>query len=111
MKIKEVGQWLLHCHVNDHMLAGMETTYTVTESRSKYIYIKLPYERVVRSVHFLQSYRIPKKVEKRRNRRRKKVIMARCTHIWAGLQHHFATSPENIMVRPMRSTWHERSVN
>lgn len=25
------GQWLLHCHVNDHILGGMETTFTVSE--------------------------------------------------------------------------------
>ena len=24
-----VGVWMLHCHVNDHMTGGMETTYTV----------------------------------------------------------------------------------
>ena len=24
-----VGVWMLHCHVNDHMVGGMETTYTV----------------------------------------------------------------------------------
>ena len=24
-----VGVWLLHCHVNDHMIGGMETLYTV----------------------------------------------------------------------------------
>ena len=23
------GDWLLHCHVNDHMVAGMETLYSV----------------------------------------------------------------------------------
>ncbi|XP_030647121.1 ceruloplasmin [Chanos chanos] len=25
------GTWLLHCHVNDHIIAGMKTTYTVQE--------------------------------------------------------------------------------
>jgi len=25
-----VGTWLLHCHVNDHILAGMQTRYRVT---------------------------------------------------------------------------------
>lgn len=25
------GTWLLHCHVADHIHAGMETTFTVTE--------------------------------------------------------------------------------
>ena len=25
-----VGKWLFHCHVNDHILAGMLSTYTVT---------------------------------------------------------------------------------
>ncbi|XP_072029158.1 hephaestin-like protein [Amphiura filiformis] len=31
MKIKEKGTWLLHCHVNDHMTAGMESTYRVLD--------------------------------------------------------------------------------
>nr|XP_028581903.1 hephaestin-like protein 1 isoform X1 [Podarcis muralis] len=26
------GTWLLHCHVHDHIHAGMETTYTIVES-------------------------------------------------------------------------------
>jgi FtsP/CotA-like multicopper oxidase with cupredoxin domain len=26
-----VGTWLLHCHVNDHIVAGMQALYTVTE--------------------------------------------------------------------------------
>lgn len=26
----DVGTWLFHCHVNDHILAGMMSTYTVT---------------------------------------------------------------------------------
>lgn len=25
------GTWILHCHVTDHIKAGMETLYTVTE--------------------------------------------------------------------------------
>ena len=29
MEVKEIGTWLLHCHVNDHMTGGMEGTYTV----------------------------------------------------------------------------------
>ncbi|XP_069474464.1 ceruloplasmin [Ambystoma mexicanum] len=29
------GTWLLHCHVNDHIIAGMETTYTVLEKEEK----------------------------------------------------------------------------
>ncbi|PIK59314.1 putative hephaestin-like protein 1 [Apostichopus japonicus] len=28
------GEWLLHCHVNDHILGGMETTFTVLSSSS-----------------------------------------------------------------------------
>ena len=24
-----VGDWMLHCHVNDHMTGGMETVYSV----------------------------------------------------------------------------------
>ncbi|XP_072029142.1 hephaestin-like protein [Amphiura filiformis] len=31
MNIKETGTWLLHCHVNDHMTAGMESTYKVLD--------------------------------------------------------------------------------
>ena len=34
MKVKEMGTWLLHCHVNDHMTGGMEGTYTVFNPRS-----------------------------------------------------------------------------
>lgn len=26
------GTWLLHCHVSDHIHAGMETTYTVLQN-------------------------------------------------------------------------------
>ena len=26
-----VGAWLLHCHVNDHIVAGMQALYTVTD--------------------------------------------------------------------------------
>lgn len=26
------GTWLLHCHVADHIHAGMETTYTINKS-------------------------------------------------------------------------------
>uniref|UniRef100_A0A672PA71 ferroxidase n=1 Tax=Sinocyclocheilus grahami TaxID=75366 RepID=A0A672PA71_SINGR len=29
------GNWLLHCHVTDHIQAGMETTYTVLEKDGK----------------------------------------------------------------------------
>ena len=25
----DVGTWLFHCHVNDHILAGMQTRYKV----------------------------------------------------------------------------------
>ena len=28
------GQWLLHCHVHDHLVAGMETTYIVQQKVS-----------------------------------------------------------------------------
>lgn len=31
MRPKYPGTWLLHCHVVDHIKAGMEVTYTVTE--------------------------------------------------------------------------------
>lgn len=27
------GTWLLHCHVADHIHAGMETTYTVLKNK------------------------------------------------------------------------------
>lgn len=32
------GTWLLHCHVGDHLAAGMETVYTVRNA-SKYLLI------------------------------------------------------------------------
>ncbi|XP_054984107.1 ceruloplasmin-like [Sorex araneus] len=28
---RDVGTWLFHCHVTDHIIAGMESTYTVIE--------------------------------------------------------------------------------
>ncbi|KAM4629444.1 ceruloplasmin isoform 2-T2 [Polymixia lowei] len=31
MRPQYAGTWLLHCHVSDHISAGMETLYTVTE--------------------------------------------------------------------------------
>ncbi|XP_071964870.1 hephaestin-like protein [Antedon mediterranea] len=31
MLADDPGRWLLHCHVNDHLAAGMETTYIVYE--------------------------------------------------------------------------------
>ena len=31
MNATMAGQWLLHCHVHDHLDAGMETTYRVLE--------------------------------------------------------------------------------
>lgn len=30
------GTWLLHCHVTDHIHAGMETTYTVLPNKGEY---------------------------------------------------------------------------
>lgn len=30
------GIWLLHCHVTDHIHAGMETTYTVLQNEGEY---------------------------------------------------------------------------
>src|SRR4029079_16444400 len=30
MKPDDVGTWLYHCHVGDHILAGMQALYTVT---------------------------------------------------------------------------------
>lgn len=30
------GIWLLHCHVTDHIHAGMETTYTVLPNKGEY---------------------------------------------------------------------------
>ncbi|XP_045061329.1 ceruloplasmin [Coregonus clupeaformis] len=35
MKPKYPGSWLLHCHVADHIKAGMVTVYTVTEKEKK----------------------------------------------------------------------------
>ncbi|KAF1385398.1 hypothetical protein PFLUV_G00107330 [Perca fluviatilis] len=35
MRATYPGTWLLHCHVIDHIKAGMETTYTVTEKEKK----------------------------------------------------------------------------
>ena len=31
MVARNPGVWMLHCHVNDHMAAGMYTTYTITD--------------------------------------------------------------------------------
>ena len=31
MRPQYPGTWLLHCHVTDHVKAGMEAMYTVTE--------------------------------------------------------------------------------
>jgi FtsP/CotA-like multicopper oxidase with cupredoxin domain len=33
MVARNPGVWMLHCHVNDHMAAGMYTTYTITDAR------------------------------------------------------------------------------
>jgi hephaestin len=30
MQPDDVGTWLFHCHVNDHIAAGMQTRYKVT---------------------------------------------------------------------------------
>uniref|UniRef100_A0A673M8V6 ferroxidase n=1 Tax=Sinocyclocheilus rhinocerous TaxID=307959 RepID=A0A673M8V6_9TELE len=35
------GTWLLHCHVTDHIQAGMETTYTVVEKDGEFTKAKL----------------------------------------------------------------------
>jgi manganese oxidase len=32
MIARNPGVWMLHCHVNDHMEAGMYTTYTITDA-------------------------------------------------------------------------------
>lgn len=32
MGARNPGIWMLHCHVNDHMTAGMYTTYTITDA-------------------------------------------------------------------------------
>jgi FtsP/CotA-like multicopper oxidase with cupredoxin domain len=32
MIARNPGVWMLHCHVNDHMTAGMYTTYTITDA-------------------------------------------------------------------------------
>jgi ceruloplasmin len=36
MSPKTPGIWLLHCHVTDHVHAGMETTYTVLPNKGEY---------------------------------------------------------------------------
>lgn len=36
MSPKTPGIWLLHCHVTDHIHAGMETTYTVLPNEGEY---------------------------------------------------------------------------
>lgn len=33
MRPQYPGTWLLHCHVTDHIKAGMEAMYTVNEKR------------------------------------------------------------------------------
>lgn len=35
MRTTEVGTWLLHCHVDDHLEAGMITTFTVQQTRTE----------------------------------------------------------------------------
>ncbi|XP_062412860.1 ceruloplasmin [Sardina pilchardus] len=35
MRPKYPGTWILHCHVTDHIMAGMETTYTVKDKAKK----------------------------------------------------------------------------
>jgi FtsP/CotA-like multicopper oxidase with cupredoxin domain len=32
MVARNPGTWILHCHVNDHMTAGMYTTFTITDT-------------------------------------------------------------------------------
>ena len=34
MRVIEPGDWLLHCHVFDHLHSGMQTIYSVTERGS-----------------------------------------------------------------------------
>lgn len=36
MRPQYSGTWLLHCHVTDHIQAGMETTYTVLEKDGEF---------------------------------------------------------------------------
>ncbi|KAK2508625.1 hypothetical protein MC885_019175 [Smutsia gigantea] len=38
MSPKASGTWLLHCHVTDHIHAGMETTYTVLPNKVKKVW-------------------------------------------------------------------------
>ncbi|XP_034035380.1 ceruloplasmin [Thalassophryne amazonica] len=38
MRPQYPGTWLLHCHVNEHMVDGMITTYTVTEKGKKKLF-------------------------------------------------------------------------
>uniref|UniRef100_A0A673MK72 ferroxidase n=1 Tax=Sinocyclocheilus rhinocerous TaxID=307959 RepID=A0A673MK72_9TELE len=48
------GTWLLHCHVTDHIQAGMETTYTVPERRG--INIKTHYKLGICCIQWGHNY-------------------------------------------------------
>ncbi|XP_039248989.2 ferroxidase HEPHL1-like [Styela clava] len=48
MRPDAVGEWLLHCHVNDHVVIGMVTTYTVQDQTGIPAYY-LPKEEFVHS--------------------------------------------------------------
>ena len=37
MQADDVGTWMFHCHVADHMTAGMMTRYVVTDDEAKAI--------------------------------------------------------------------------
>lgn len=45
------GTWLLHCHLDDHILAGMETTYIVKRSGD---FLKLFFFTLYAKTHKLQ---------------------------------------------------------
>ena len=37
-----VGDWLLHCHVNNHLTGGMQTLFSVMTPTSKSILLETP---------------------------------------------------------------------
>lgn len=55
------GTWLLHCHLDDHIRAGMETIYTVKRS-GEYLLISLIFVLTIQKhtngtlVHFIVAF-------------------------------------------------------
>lgn len=57
------GTWLLHCHVHNHIQAGMETTYTILKagnkigiSRNKIMYMKIIYKTIKQATIFINDF-------------------------------------------------------